>query len=135
VVARFPQKHPRPGRAQSKRPLGLRGFQLDRRRALIAGGVLVLTLSLITVIGSAVTATSRMSAELLAQSRARELAKGPILFLPRTGNECRQSVIDNDTWRIRDTGKVDCDTALGNAPPREGAPSRTDVIRKGFRNN
>ena len=74
----------------------------------------------------------------LAQGRARELAKGPILFLARTGNTWRQSVIDNDTWRIRDGGtgrlrhraRKPC-----RRPPREGAPSRPEVIRKGLRNN
>jgi hypothetical protein len=60
------------------------------------------------------------------------------VFVPRSGNDCREKLIDNDTWRIRDNGTVDCDTALGtrpDAPPREGTPSRTDIIRKGFRGN
>ena len=66
------------------------------------------------------------------------LATGPIIFIPRSGNDCRQKLIDNATWRIRDNGTVDCDTVLGSRsdePPREGAPSRTEVIRKGFRGN
>jgi hypothetical protein len=67
---------------------------------------------------------------------AAELASGPILFVPRSGNDCRQRLIDNATWQLRDNGVVDCDTALspnGAAVPREGAPARVDVIRNGFR--
>jgi hypothetical protein len=130
LVPPLPQK-------RSRRASRGRRFALDRRRALIVGGAVAVVLGLSAVIGSAVTSSSRSSAT-LAQGRARELAKGPIVFLPRSGNECRQKVIDNDTWRIRDNGTVDCDATLGNridAPPREGAPSRIDAIRKGFRNN
>jgi hypothetical protein len=68
---------------------------------------------------------------------AAGLASGPVVFVPPFGNECRQRMIDNATWQMRDYGMVDCDAALSlnaaGAVPREWAPSRVDSIRNGFR--
>lgn len=111
-------------------------YALDRRRALIAAVLLVAVL-----IGGGFVSyrdfNARTSA-MAAKGRSLELATGPIVFLPLTGNQCRQKLIDNNSWRIRDVGTVDCDVALGNrlnSPPREGMPSRVEIIRNGFRNN
>jgi hypothetical protein len=134
LVTRLPQKHSRPG---ARRTHGLtRRFGLDRRRAVLVCCLLAGVIGLAAVGGTMVATTRPASAP--GQGRGAELATGPIVFVPRSGNDCRERVIDNDTWRIRDNGTVDCDTALGtrsDTPPREGTPSRTDIIRKGFRGN
>ena len=66
--------------------------------------------------------------------RNDDLTTGSIVFVPIYGNNCRTLLIDNATWRIRDNGMVDCDTALAqNAPDRIGwSASRLDVVRQGF---
>lgn len=63
------------------------------------------------------------------------LATGSIIFVPILGNTCRKKLIDNATWRIRDSGLVDCRAALTqNAHGRQlgWSASRVDVIRHGF---
>src|SRR5262245_59461964 len=103
-----------------------RRFALDRRRAMIA----VCSFAAVLAFGAAVSRTllplpSAQPSRATGQGRGAELATGPIIFIPRSGNDCRQKLIDNATWRIRDNGTVDCDVALGSRPdepPREGAP-------------
>ena len=41
-----------------------------------------------------------------------ELRTGSILIVPPQGNVCRQKLIDNATWRIRDNGFVLCNDAV-----------------------
>src|SRR5687767_2727063 len=41
-----------------------------------------------------------------------ELRTGSILIVPPQGNVCRQKLIDNATWQIRDNGFVLCDDAV-----------------------
>jgi len=122
-------------RARVRRTHGLtRRSGRDRGRAVIAGCLLAAILSLAAV-GGTMVATARLNPA-LRPNRAAELATGPIVFVPPFGNECREKQIDNSSWRIRDIGAVDCDIALGSrpdVPPREGTPSRTEIIRKGFR--
>src|SRR5688572_9687421 len=69
----------------------------------------------------------------LAKQGVDDLTTGSIVFLPIQGDRCRNRLIDNATWRIRDTGMVDCRTALSHssARPRWSA-ARADVIRDGF---
>jgi hypothetical protein len=105
----------------------------DRRRAAVIG------LALAALIGSGIFVGSQLLPIPTARPSghtAAELASGPVLFLPRSGNDCRQRVIDNATWQMRDNGVVDCDAALlqnDAAVPRGGSLSRTDAIRNGFR--
>jgi hypothetical protein len=65
------------------------------------------------------------------------LSTGSLLFVPPRGSRCRQRTIDNNTWKIRDHGWVDCDEALAKSA-NSGADmrspgSRLDLIRDGFR--
>ena len=63
------------------------------------------------------------------------LATGAMLIVPASGNQCRQAVIDNATWRIWDIGTVECNLALSQATdrgPRQMSTARVDVIRDGF---
>jgi hypothetical protein len=64
------------------------------------------------------------------------LNTGSLLVVSPSGNYCRERTIDNSTWRIRDNGWVDCDTALAKAAANAGdksAGSRLDLIRQSFR--
>jgi hypothetical protein len=66
-----------------------------------------------------------------------ELATGSIIFVPVLGNNCRKKLIDNATWYIRDSGPVDCRTALAkgaNANESGWSAARVDIIRNGFYN-
>jgi hypothetical protein len=64
------------------------------------------------------------------------MATGSIVFVPLLGNRCRQSTIDNATWRIEFKGIVDCHAALyGQRADNLGGftAARLDVVREGFR--
>ena len=68
---------------------------------------------------------------------AGALRSGPILFVPIEGNVCRRRVIDNETWRIRDDGFVECDEAVtwnsGAENQKYFVAVRVDAIRAGFK--
>ena len=89
--------------------------QKDQRRELtICVGVLALFGGLFVTgwLWSMQREQSELSpAQRIAQLH-EELRHGPILFVPTAGNVCRQRVIDNETWRIRDGGHVVCDEAV-----------------------
>jgi hypothetical protein len=65
------------------------------------------------------------------------LSTGSVLIVSQVGNLCRERVIDNDTWRIRDGAAVDCKEALAKMGDMghnsRWSGSRVDVIREGFR--
>jgi hypothetical protein len=107
------------------------------RRAFLACGF-GLTLCLVAVIvanwlqAASVGAASRSHA-----SSEAELGAGSMLVVPPNGNLCRERIIDNRTWRIRNNGWVDCEAALAKSA-NSGADlrspgSRLDLIRDGFR--
>lgn len=70
------------------------------------------------------------------QSGDEYLTTGSILFVPLQGNICRQRLIDNKTWMMRDKGYVMCDEAVSWNANTQGSPysplSRVDAIRGGF---
>ena len=107
----------------------------DRRRALLACLVLAALLGVGLLAGGMVPSPLTRTTPPAAQDGNR-LATGPVLFVPPSGNRCRQRVIDNATWLMRDNGEVDCEAVLSpqmGAVPREGSPARVDVIREIFR--
>jgi hypothetical protein len=63
------------------------------------------------------------------------LSTGAIVFMPALGNDCRQNVIDNRTWEVRQGGTVPCNEARAGAHRGPGgAPAtRLDIIRDSFR--
>jgi hypothetical protein len=64
-----------------------------------------------------------------------DLTTGSIVFVPVLGDRCRNRLIDNATWRIRNNGEVDCRAALlrhANVPRLQWSSPRIDVIRHGF---
>lgn len=107
----------------------------DRRRALVACLVLAALLGVGLFIGGVVPFPLRSTVP-PATRDGNNLATGPVLFVPPSGNRCRRRVIDNTTWLMRDNGEVDCEAILSpqmGAVPREGSPARVDVIREIFR--
>jgi hypothetical protein len=63
------------------------------------------------------------------------LTTGSIVFVPTSGDTCRQSEIDNATWQIRQVGEVPCQQALSAAARNDGpgAGTRIAIIRDSFR--
>jgi hypothetical protein len=105
----------------------------DFKRAVLACGF-ALTFCLV-----AIMIANWMQASASARSNASSevaLSTGSMLVVSTTGDLCRQSIIDNRTWRIRPKGWVDCDEALAKiansgADPRS-LGSRLQLIRQGF---
>lgn len=63
------------------------------------------------------------------------LRTGSILITPAQGNVCEHRLIDNETWRIRPNGTVQCDAAVTLQVQRSGeysSLSRIEAIRDGF---
>ena len=70
-----------------------------------------------------------------AQQDDDDLRTGSILITPADGNICEHRLIDNETWRIRTNGTVQCDAAVTWHPERGGehtSTSRIEAIRDGF---
>lgn len=128
----LPSNNRRPVPAKGARGASAAGR--DRWRAVIVGLLLAALLGFSLIIGSSFPSPMRTAGT--PDTRGGDLASGPVVFVPRSGNRCRQRAIDNATWQMRDAGEVDCDTALSQqkeAIPRESSPSRVEVIRDGFR--
>lgn len=62
------------------------------------------------------------------------LATGSIYIASPDSQICEHRQIDNNTWRIRDSGSVLCDRtgAMSFQQPERSTPSRIDAIRDGF---
>jgi hypothetical protein len=60
---------------------------------------------------------------------------GSIVFMPPLGGTCRQNLIDNRTWEVREGGAIPCEQALGGPYRRANSQSgtRLDIIRDSFR--
>jgi hypothetical protein len=74
----------------------------------------------------------------IVQDSRSDLVSGSILVIPRDGSKCRQRLIDNDTWRTRDNGVVDCTAAVAENTERwheRMANQRTTAIRDSFVKN
>src|SRR5215207_9468508 len=92
-------------------------FERDRRRGLITCTCLSAILAAAVIAGGTVAKLSGASSfnsgrEMAYLDAAGVLRSGPILFVPVEGNVCRRRVIDNQSWRIRDDGFVECDEAV-----------------------
>jgi hypothetical protein len=62
------------------------------------------------------------------------LRTGSILITPGQGNICEHRLIDNETWRIRSNGTIQCDEAVAWHADRGDVTwtSRIEAIRDGF---
>lgn len=66
-----------------------------------------------------------------------EMFRGSILLTSHDGTLCQQRLIDNDTWRIRDNGLVNCAAAQAQNTERwheQMGDQRTTAIRDSFVN-
>jgi hypothetical protein len=64
-----------------------------------------------------------------------DLRTGSVLITPRDGNICEHRLIDNETWRIRPNGTIQCDNAVSWQAHRDGVytpQTRIEAIRDGF---
>ena len=112
-----------------KKIISRTSFDRDRRRGLITSACLSAILAAAVIAGGTVLKISGASS-----NTGRE---GPVLFVPIEGNVCRRRVIDNQTWRIRDDGFVECDEAVtwnsGAENQKYFVTVRVDAIRAGFK--
>jgi hypothetical protein len=94
------------------------------------GGLVALSL----VVGS----ISRMPAASPADTADEiklSLRTGSVLFMAPDGYRCRQSLIDNATWLIRENGFVDCDSAISqitSSQRQKWSADRVEAIRSGL---
>lgn len=67
------------------------------------------------------------------------LNTGSVIIVTPTGQLCKQRTIDNSTWRMRDSGSVDCTEAMDKSGDSQAtgrwSGSRVDIIRDAFRHN
>jgi len=73
----------------------------------------------------------RHQAEAAPQEAKSDLQTGSILLEPADGKICRQRLIDNATWQIRDNGYVDCRVASAQNK-QSWHQERTNAIRNSF---
>ena len=133
----------RPSRFRSSRSRRRGSFGRDRWRALVAGailGTLLASGALLAGNGHLDDWSSSLSRMAFWRPAAEprlpaddDLATGSILIVPLSGESCRQLLIDNATWRIRDQGLIDCHTALvRSGSTRQVSAARIEVMRAVF---
>jgi hypothetical protein len=105
----------------------------ELRRAVVACGIAFGFCLTAVLIANHWHASMSPAARTLPSGEA-DLSTGSLLVVTPGGTFCRQRIIDNSTWQIRDNGWVDCDDALAKSA-NSGVPagSRIDLIREGFR--
>ena len=98
-------------------------FRLDLRRASIAIGGVTGALALAFFL-----ATHEKPEKPADVVLARELRTGSILFMPRVGDVCRQSLFDNDTGLIWPIDSVSCEQIKRNIT--KNPPTISDSFHK-----
>jgi hypothetical protein len=111
----------------------------DGRRAALAVVLLVFVVAASLSDGKLVPDFTPRDAPVVSradtQSEDDNLRTGSILITPADGNICEHRLIDNETWRVRTNGTVQCDAAVTWRPDRGGeytSTSRIEAIRDGF---
>jgi hypothetical protein len=103
--------------------------------ALIAACGLFCVLAVSLLVGANYQRAARAE-RALARETALSLETGSILFVPSKGNRCRQRLIDNTSWIMRDNGFIDCDFAVAtsvDAERQRWSQDRIEAIRSGLR--
>jgi hypothetical protein len=106
----------------------------DRLGLLIAFGAVAGVIALSAVAG-AVASNRQPPTGPTAEQIAASLQNGSILILAPDGYPCRQKLIDNATWIIRDNGVVDCETAVSkitSTQRQKWSAERVEAIRSGL---
>jgi hypothetical protein len=118
------------GRKRSRRG---RNRRHERVAITVAFGLAALVIALSAV--ASTIARGRIEAMPSIDERAASLRNGAILFVEPDGYPCRQKVIDNATWLIREGGLVNCDTALSQITSQQRqkwSSERAEAIRSGL---
>lgn len=111
-----------------------RGQRSDRLGLIIALGAVVGVIGLSALAG-AVASSRQVSDAPTSEQIAASLKSGAILILAPDGHPCRQKLIDNATWLIRDTGVVDCEAAVSkitSSQRQKWSAERVEAIRSGL---
>lgn len=126
--------------AKAANPLrdGSRGWRRGEvPRAIVAGCVLAGLFAAAYAIGSQWQGPMREKAFVHSNQHESDddLTTGSIVFVPVLGNMCRQNLIDNRTWEVRENGTMPCHEALAGPHGRAGVngTTRLDIIRESFR--
>jgi hypothetical protein len=114
-----------------------RRIDIDRALLACAGLIFVFALAFYFSAGGAAPSLREalFARAALPPQSDDDLATGSVIFVPETGNVCRERLIDNATWTMRDAGTVPCDRVLSGAHRHFGGPgsARLDAIRDSFR--
>jgi hypothetical protein len=114
-----------------------RRIDIDRALLACAGLIFVFALAFYFSAGGATPSLREalFARSALPQHNDDDLATGSVIFVPQTGNACRERLIDNATWTMRDAGTVPCDRVFSGAHRGSGLPgsARLDAIRDSFR--
>jgi len=123
-----------PSRPLNPRRTGRSGT--DRRKAIIACCLVASLTAVVAAIAIRSVAWSSRSQRTAADTG---LNTGSVLIVSTAGKLCQQRTIDNSTWRMHDSGSVDCaeamDKSSGSEPSGRWSGSRVDIIRDAFRHN
>jgi hypothetical protein len=112
----------------------------DGRRAVLAAIMLILVVAMSLSDGKFIPtfAPDSPPSEAYAgnaRSDDDDLRTGSIFITPADGNICEHRLIDNETWRVRPNGTIQCDAAVTwkAQDNRAYTPlSRLEAIRDGF---
>lgn len=123
--------------SRNSRSAKRRALAQDLSRAAIVTFALVGAGAVTAIAGVGWQISSPEKAAVRSASTAgnNNLTTGSIVFVPTSGDICRQSEIDNATWQIRKVGEVPCQQALSAAAHKDGpgAGTRIAIIRDSFR--
>jgi hypothetical protein len=112
------------------------GLAGDVPRAFLACGFLLAVCVSAAVIAHGSRASTSPASRTRATTEGNQ-STGSIQLVSPIGNLCRERIIDNSTWQIRNNGWVDCEEALAKAANSAAAirspGSRLDMIRESFR--
>lgn len=108
----------------------------DKRLAVLAAIMLVFVIATSLSDGRLLPDFSARQAPAVSSAdQADNLRTGSILITSADGNTCEYREINNETWRIRSSGRVPCDEALKRQAERNGLytpQTRLEAIRDGF---
>lgn len=119
----------RSGRASARRAKR----RNERIRAFAAAVAVLAVLGFGVVIGTLSPGEKRMAPPV--DEVALSLRFGSVLFVPLSGNLCRRSEIDNETWLLHSRDYLDCDKAVQQATEgqrKKWSTDRVEAIRSGL---
>jgi hypothetical protein len=117
------------GTIRARRP-GAGRLAGELRRAFVACGLVFTLCVLVALIANWLQASTGPVSQTHSSSEVN-LSTGSMLVVPPAGDLCRERIIDNSTWRIRNKGWVDCSEALAKAA-NSGSDVRSPSSRLGL---